>query len=281
MSRCSVASEAASCLLAGFSWHLQATADLGFCFFCLVQLVYPARSPARHHELVFQGQRGILAYIQKLHNLRYAFAKFGGGNFQPRIESAVMQALLTAPRPVQLLPQPMKPLKVVVAYDGIEAGQHAIKIYSHLMHEIAIDLQCENTLMSFNLLANPAFANEAEEKASEADMLIVAANEAMSPPPAVKRWIKRWLLTRTPDEAALVGITRARLGVSPPEHPLHDYLKNTAEESGIPYFQGVFPVSSGSVSPFESLEDHAQKMPPPLDGRPGDSEEHARWGLNE
>jgi hypothetical protein len=217
----------------------------------------------------------------KLHNLRCVFAKFGGVNFPSRVENATMQALLSAPSPVRLLPQTSKSLKVVVAYDGIEAGRQAMKVYSHLIHEIAIDLQCENTLVSFNLLANPVFAGEAEETASEADMLIVAASEALSLPPAVRRWIEKWLITRLPGDGALVGITRTRPDESSPERPLHDYLANVAEQSGIPYFRGVFPAFSEPVLRVPGLQDNAQSMTPRLDGKQRHPSEYLRWGINE
>ena len=218
---------------------------------------------------------------RRLSNLELVFAKQCGGGKRHRSGRLTMQALLYDPKEVKMLPHFTKPFYVVVAYDGMEAGRNAMRVYCHLTTELGLDLQFQNTLISFSLLADPAFAKHAARLASEADMLLIAESGSASPPVTVKHWIESWLFTREPGGAALVGLTGTLPDGDPPQSEFHAYLAKTAEQAGVVYFQGAFPPSQEMDVSLEASTTRSQTLTTLLDDIDNSRREAPRWGINE
>ena len=192
-----------------------------------------------------------------------------------------MQTLLYDHQEVTMLPHLTKPFYVVVAYDGMEAGQNAMRAYCHLTTELGFDLQFQNTLVSFSLLADPAFARQAAQLASEADMLLIAESGTAPLPMTVKHWVESWLFTREPGGAALVGLTGTLPDGDPPYSEFHAYLSKTAEQAGVVYFPGAFPPSQGTNLSLEASTTRAQTLTTLVDDIDNFRREAPRWGINE
>lgn len=192
-----------------------------------------------------------------------------------------MQTLLYDPQEAKILPHLTKPFHVVVAYDGMEAGQNAMRVYCHLTTELGLDLQFQNTLVSFSLLADPAFAKHAAHLTSEADMLLIAESGTAPLPVTVKHWVESWLFTREPGGAALVGLTGVLPDGDPPYSEFHAYLSKTAEQAGVVYFQGAFPPAQGMNLSLEASTTRGQTLTTLSDEIDNSRREAPRWGINE
>ncbi len=192
-----------------------------------------------------------------------------------------MQASSSEREAVKRLAQRAKPLHVIVAYEEIKTGRNAMRTYAQLIREVGAGLQFQSTLASFQLLADPAFAEQSSLAAAAADILIISASGSAPPPAAVRGWVEGWLAARRGGEGVLIGMTEALAGRPVPESLFHQYLADVAEEAGIPYLRETFSSSPEPDFAFERIHARAQAVIPLMSDTVDAHGENSRWGINE
>lgn len=98
------------------------------------------------------------------------------------------------------------PLRVVIAYDDLAAGKHAMRVMTSLGKNFGDDIQFEPLPWSFDLLADVDWRAVAASDAVNADILIIATSDAQPLPPAIGRWAEDAIHRKQGTAAAVVAL---------------------------------------------------------------------------
>ncbi len=97
-------------------------------------------------------------------------------------------------------------LRVVIAYDDLDAGQRAMRVLANLGKGLGDATEFQPLPWPFELLADADWRDAAASEAVNADILIVAASGANPLPPAVGRWVKDVIGRKRGTNAAVVAL---------------------------------------------------------------------------
>jgi len=95
---------------------------------------------------------------------------------------------------------------VVVVYENADARETAVTFCDSLVRKFWNDCDFEVNWWSFQLLEDAASASAAAEMASQANLIVFAANREGDLPFALKMWVEAWRRRRGEREGALVGL---------------------------------------------------------------------------
>lgn len=99
-----------------------------------------------------------------------------------------------------------QPLRVVIAYNDLPAGKHAMRVMVNLGKELGDDIEFQPFPWSFDLLSDVDWREVAASDAVKADMLIIATSDRDPLPPAVGRWAETAISGKRGTTAAVVAL---------------------------------------------------------------------------
>ena len=97
-------------------------------------------------------------------------------------------------------------LQVVIAYDEILAGKHALRAMASFGRGRAEDVAFHLATWSFSRLANEGWAEAAAGDAVRADILIIATSSANPLPTAVRQWTESAIRRKQGSAATVVAL---------------------------------------------------------------------------
>lgn len=154
---------------------------------------------------------------------------------------------------------------VVVLYEGPAIREHAVRFCERLAQEQK-STAVEMNWWSFHLLAHPALAGDAVQKAADADVVIFAMDGSGDLPDEIKLWIERWLNKRGEREGALVGLLNCQDGTRDVASFREIYLRHTARRAGMDYLsQGAPTVTKAIPDSIDSFSERAGQVTSVLD----------------
>lgn len=103
-------------------------------------------------------------------------------------------------------PDQDQPLRVVIAYHDLAAGQRAMRVLADLAQGCGADLEFEPLPWSFDLLADQNWSQVAASDAIRADILIIATSGPRPLPPAVVQWAEAAISRKQGTAAAVVAL---------------------------------------------------------------------------
>jgi len=147
---------------------------------------------------------------------------------------------------------------VVSIYEDIGGRDLLFQVCDSLVSKFKDEVDFEVDWWRFKYLADPEIATEAAKKATQADLILLAARSSQLQL-HVQGWFEGWLPNREAGDGALVLVQPSPHGAS---HSLHlrSYLRLTAQRAHLDYF---------SLS-----------QPGPTD-LPADEYRPMHWGINE
>lgn len=116
-------------------------------------------------------------------------------------------------------------MKVVIAYEGFEAGVEAMELFQRLVSELMPDAESELDLWRCELLGIPDIRKTAAAEARDADMIIVSLTEDHPLPPELLAWMELWIDAKPGQHSALVVLFRES-----PRNPAHPPCSRAAIE---------------------------------------------------
>jgi hypothetical protein len=123
-------------------------------------------------------------------------------------------------------------LAIVVVYEGAAARDPAMQFCDDLVKRFWPDCTFALSWFDWANLENSATAREAEQKAAEAQFVILAAGSSKMIPDYVQSWIERAMRRRGDREGVLVGLTG---GDTDGGGDTQLYLRKLAHRAGMDY----------------------------------------------
>jgi len=99
-------------------------------------------------------------------------------------------------------------LKAVVLYDGLESGTRAEALLMRATGRARWRGKFEMAFWRFDVMSHPNIAREALYRAADANVVLVVAEQAMSPPRWLLEWLELWAATRRVQDAVLAAWCR-------------------------------------------------------------------------
>lgn len=98
------------------------------------------------------------------------------------------------------------PIPVVIAYRGLSAARWAMRVLDSVANAVGGGSGFRPRLWSFDLLEDPSRRAEAEEDAAQANLLVVATNDAEPLPLTVGDWLAGLLRQKQGSAGAVVAL---------------------------------------------------------------------------
>lgn len=146
---------------------------------------------------------------------------------------------------------------VVVVYEDHVARERAMGFCDQLVARFWARGEFDVGWWSFALLNQAIAAQEAAEKAAQADLIVFAATPVGHFPTLVKAWIESWLTRRDDREGMLVGLLESDASPGGTEEPKHLYLRQAAHRGDMDYLTQVPQELSRSIP--DSLDSYTER----------------------
>jgi hypothetical protein len=158
------------------------------------------------------------------------------------------------------------PKCVVVVYEAPAIRERAVRFCERLaIEQKSADMDMD--WWSFTLLSHPTMANNAVEKAADADVVVFAMESRGDLPEEIKLWIEKWLNKRGEREGALVGLLGQEEGMRDSATFREMYLRHAARRAGMDYLSHAAPTLRRAIpDSIDSFSERAGRMTSVLDG---------------
>ena len=123
---------------------------------------------------------------------------------------------------------------VVVFEDAATRGQ-AVEVCDRFVQRFWTDCELGVSWWSWDMLEQPAQAQEAIQKAAEADLLIFAVRSERNLPTPLQEWIETWLAMRGERDGALISLFGKEAETGETLAEKHGYLRQVAHRGGMDY----------------------------------------------
>ena len=127
-------------------------------------------------------------------------------------------------------------INVLIAYEDVPAGQHAMRILADLARKSEDDLELHPKLWRFDLLADPEWWTSALTDAVNADMLIISTSGASGLPTAVEDWVNACLAQMRGTSAAVIALLGTADHADRPSSPRFQFVQRAANEAELDFF---------------------------------------------
>jgi hypothetical protein len=145
-----------------------------------------------------------------------------------------------------------------------------------LIRKFKGDLDFQFDWWRFKYLADPGIAMEAAQKATQADLILLAP-QSHDLPVYVQGWFEGWLPNRVASDGALVLVQPSPKGASR-SLPMRAYLRLTAKRANLDYLRLDSSVSAAGV-PDKGAG--LSLFQPDLSELLTDEDRPMHWGINE
>jgi hypothetical protein len=126
--------------------------------------------------------------------------------------------------------------KVVILYDDIPAGQHAVRVLANMLRKAGEELELCTQLWRFDFLEDSDWFSVALAEAGHADIVVIATSSAHGLKDSVKRWVKRCLALKSGTSAAVVSLLGPAGSLDGPDSPRFQFLQCSVREAGLDFF---------------------------------------------
>ncbi len=126
-------------------------------------------------------------------------------------------------------------LNVVIVYDDVSAGQHAMHVLASQGHDLH-DIDVRPRLWRFDFLEDPEWFALALADAINADMVVISTSAPNGLNPVVRNWIKLCLARKRGSGSAIVALFGPAGNLDELESPRYQFVQNTAREAGLDVF---------------------------------------------
>jgi hypothetical protein len=144
------------------------------------------------------------------------------------MEELLMMPFLDQLRGVEPAPE----LSVVIAYEDLETGKHALNTYNYLAENLGKDSRLAQNMWKFGVLGIQKLREMAARDAAEADIIIISSQGGGGLPVPVRAWIDQWLASGA-RPLALVALFDCSSSHS---RGVRTYLAEVASRAGIAFF---------------------------------------------
>ena len=131
---------------------------------------------------------------------------------------------------------PEAQLNVLVAYDDVSAGQHAMRVIGNVDRQLDELEKRYPSLWRFDLLEDPDWRLLATAEALQADLLVISASGRSGLPVGVKTWFKTCLAQKKGTAAAVVALFGVGERMDSPDSPRIQFVKSAVEAAGLAFF---------------------------------------------
>ena len=128
------------------------------------------------------------------------------------------------------------PLRVVLTYQDIAAGQCAMRVLNGLARGLGDDLEFQPLLWSFDLLSDPDWRAAATSDVLNADILLISTSSPNPLPDSVERWVKDAIGRKRGTDAAVVAIFGSEDNPDGAGSPRLEAVRAAAQQAGLDFF---------------------------------------------
>lgn len=126
--------------------------------------------------------------------------------------------------------------KVVVVYDDIPAGQHAVRALANVFPEPEDRLQLLPRFWRFDFLEDTGWFALALADATDADIIVIATSSNHGLSISVEDWIKSCLLRKRGSSAAVVALLGPEQNMDGQDSPRLQFLQGAVQKAGLDFF---------------------------------------------
>ncbi len=130
--------------------------------------------------------------------------------------------------------------KVVVVYDDVSAGQHAIRVLANVFPEPEDRLQLLPRFWRFDFLEDTDWFALALADATDADIIVIATSSNHGLNISVEDWIRSCLPRKRGSSAAVVALLGPEQGMDGQDSPRLQFLEAAARNAGLDFFAPKF-----------------------------------------
>lgn len=173
-------------------------------------------------------------------------------------------------------------LRVVILYDKPASAHRAMSVVDGLASEFKDELRLHCDVWSFGVLRLTDVAAEASAGATNAQLIVVAADGDEPLPVDVTAWLEQWSVASVPGESAIVAVLSKRSESRSEPSAAFRFLEALAKHAGQEFFAREFrlpaPMPRWDVT---AIQRRATEPSSILLGILEHSQPVRRWGLNE
>jgi len=155
------------------------------------------------------------------------------------------------------------PIRVVITYSNLAAGQRAMHLLADVSKALGDDIEFQPLPWSFDLLADVNWRRVAASDAINADLLILATNDARPLPPAIGGWAEKVISRKQGSAAAVVALFGPEENSDGTGSSRLEAIQTAAERAGLDLFA---PAPRDALEEtFAPIHQRAERVTPLLD----------------
>jgi len=154
---------------------------------------------------------------------------------------------------------------VTVVYEDTPTRESAVKFCDLLVKRFWSQSEFSINWWGFSQLEDSTTAQEAQDKAAEADLIIFAAQPETEFSDPLEHWIETWLSRRGEREGALIGLNDPCAAVGSAVPGKFCYLRNVAHRAGMDYLTNLPEELRAIPDSPESCSERARQVTHVLD----------------
>lgn len=124
-------------------------------------------------------------------------------------------------------------LRVVIAYEDIEAGKRAMRIFDHLSQDHQNEIEFEPQPWKFDFLGDPDFFQTALLDGRKADIVVIAMTESENLPTVVREWVSACFRDRRRHGGAVIALFGLEGQQFEAEPSSLEFLRSEARKAGL------------------------------------------------
>jgi hypothetical protein len=156
-------------------------------------------------------------------------------------------------------------LNVVIAYDDVAAGQHAMRILGDVADNFGGDIELRPQLWAFRFLETPDWRALAAKDVLNADMLIISTSSEIELPTAVRSWYNSCLAQRCGANLAVIALLGRPDKLDEPYSARCQFIKHAASERSCDFFAPAPHPEDSLDSNIANIRHRADTITPILD----------------
>jgi hypothetical protein len=156
-------------------------------------------------------------------------------------------------------------LNVVIAYDDVPAGQHAMHILGDVADNFGSNIELRPQLWAFRFLDNPDWRALAAKDVLEADMLIISTSSENELPAAVRNWFNSCLAQRCGADLAVIALLGSPDKLDEHYSARFQYVQRAVSEASCDFFAPAPHPEDSLDANIENIRHRADTVTPILD----------------
>jgi hypothetical protein len=156
-------------------------------------------------------------------------------------------------------------LNVVIAYDDVPAGQHAMHILADVAANFGDTLELRPQLWRFQFLEDLDWRTLAAKDVLNANMLIISTSSENELPATVRSWFSSCLTQRRGANLAVVALLGTADKMDEPYSPRFQLIQRAARETSFDFFAPVPHPEDSLDASIASIRHRAETVTPILE----------------